>query len=482
MRHSILSLVLLSFAGNSRIAAQHATPEPFTERHVTLDVRLDYPRRQISGAMTIEMENWTTRPAQRVSLLLGRLMEATRVTDGAGAPLAYSQDVRRFEDMRLRQVTQLIVELPRPVAPGARTTVRVEYEGNVVGYTEVGWNYVRDRIDTAFTILRSEAGAFPGIESLNAAANRRGPASAFTYDASVRIPASLVVATGGAATRTPHDDGTVTWRYLSQGPAPFLNIAIAPFDVLNEGTIHVFHFREDSIGARQLLRNATSALGTLAEWFGPQRNAVHLSITEIPDGWGSQADLFAGVIQTAAAFRDDKRMGEMYHELTHLWNVPDLDAPSPRWNEGLATFLEWKLTERVSGWTGRDAYETRYLDYMKKRAVSESIARSVALIDYGKRGATDLAYSVGALMFATLHQLVGEGGFNAIVGGYYQRMPTGGTTRDFVAHARRVSPLDLSAFFDDWMFTTRWTTAIQSATTTRDLADQYRSARASSRE
>lgn len=424
--------------------------------------------------MRLEVQNWTTTPAGRVSILLNRLMDATRVTDASGAQLSFSQDVVRFEDQPLRQVTQVLVELRRTVPPGKTTTLQVEYAGHLVGYSEVGWLYVRDRIDTAFTILRAEALAFPEVGGINRAANNRRPREEFTYDASVRVPARFVVATGGRSTRAAHPDGTVTWRFESEGTSPFLNIAIAPFDTLSGNGIRFSYFRDDSAGARRLLASAEAAMGLLTSWFGPRRGNATLSITEIPDGWGSQANLTAGIIQTAAAFRDSTRVSEMYHELTHIWNVRDIDNSSPRWNEGLASFLELLLYERVNGWPGRHAYDKRYIAWLRGRVMEDSSLRTVPFIDYGKQGMTQSSYSVGGLMFGTLYDLVGAPEFNRIIGGYYQEFHQGATTRDFVAYAKRVATSDLTQFFEDWLFTTRWTHLITEAASTAELTGRYK--------
>ena len=71
---------------------------------------------------------------------------------------------------------------------------------------------------------------------------------------------------------------------------------------------------------------------------------------EVPDGWGSQADVTC-ILQTAAAFRDPARLVEVYHEVSHLWNVPATDLPSPRWDEGLATFLQFRMADERDGTT-----------------------------------------------------------------------------------------------------------------------------------
>lgn len=456
--------------------AQDPAPEAFRARGVKLELEIDHAAQRLSGSITYDLENWTTKPASHVSFLLNRLMEASGVRDGRGTSLPYAQDVVRFRDEPMRQVTQVRVNLPRPIPAGGRTTVRIEYAGNLVGYTEVGWLYVRDRIDTAFTIIREDALAFPVIGGVSEAADRKRPRVDFTYDASIRVPARFLVATGGTLTRTPHDDGTVTWRYLSGLPSPFLNVSVAPFDTIVEGGVRLFHFRADSLGARRMMTSTQTALRTLTQWFGPLRSTLNLTITEIPDGWGSQAHLVGGIIQTASVFRDPGRSGELYHELTHLWNARDTDTPSPRLNEGQASFLEGLLQERLDGWAGRRESETRALARARQRVAADSLLRAVPMLDYGRRGMTDYSYWVGELMFATLYDLVGEEQFNKIVGGFYQQFANGGSTRDFVAFTKRTASRNLDAFLDDWIFTPRWVEVLGNVSSIGDLANHYRGA------
>jgi hypothetical protein len=466
--------IVLAFGLASVASAQDPAPEAFVMRHATLDVSVDYAEQRLAGTMSVELENLAAADAATVSFLLNRLMEASDVRDASGGAVAYTQDVLRFRDDPMRQVLQLIVKLPRAIPPHGHTTLRIDYAGNLTGYREIGWLYVRDHIDTTFTILRSDALAFPTLGGLSDAANRRAPRVDFTYDASVRVPDRYLVATGGAVTRTPHPDGTTTWRYLSGGPSPVLNISIALFDTLVGGGVRLFHFREDSAGARRLMAGTQRALGTLTQWYGPLHSEAHVTITEIPDGWGSQASLVGGIIQSAAAFHDAEQMGELYHELSHLWNVKDTDNPSPRWNEGLASFLQGVLQERVDGWTRRKATDEWVIAGLRERVARDSLLRAVPFIDYGRRGMTDDSYWVGHAMFGALYELVGEEAFNRIVGGYYQRYADGGTTRELVTFSRGAAGRDLSAFFDDWLFTTRWTGWIATATSLSDLADHSR--------
>ena len=471
-RHALLVLTLL--CGVAATSAPQ-NPEPFLVRDVTLDVTIDYDSSRLAGAYTAKIENWTARPAARFSFALHRLLEVQRISDEAGRPVRFTQDVRRFSDDPIRQVNQVDVTLPRPVAAGARTTLRIEYSGYVTPYTEVGWLYVKDHIDTAFTILRADALAFPEIQGLNDEANRRRPRPDFTYRASVRVPAGYVVASGGTLQRSANADGSMTWSYSSGRPSPFLNIAIAPYDTMTVPGLRIFYFAKDSAGARHLAVSGDRALRLFTEWFGPLRDSPTVTMIEIPDGFGSQASLVGGIIQEAAAFRDTGLVNQMYHELAHLWNaVGDGDVPSPRWNEGLSSFLEDLAKEQLNGWAGRPASEQRVISRLRQRIASDSLLRTVPLIDYGKRGVTGNSYSVGKIMFAALYQLIGPKDFARIFAEYYRQHPAGGTTRDLVELATRATAVDLASFFQDWIFTPGWTAVLSQAKSVDDVAQHYR--------
>jgi hypothetical protein len=474
MQPAVAFRVIVLAAAFATVSAQAPHSESFRVRGLIYDARVDFPTQTLVASATYDLENWTPHASASVSFLLGRLMEVSRVRDAAGKSLAFTQDVVRLSDDRMRQVDRIVVRLPRPVAAGARTTLRIEYAGSIVPYTEVGWLYVHDHIDTAFTIIRQDALAFPSVGGISDKANRTVPRVDYTYDASVTVPQRFIVATGGVASHTDNADGTITWRYRSGKPSPFLNISIAPFDTVSGSGVHVFYLPADSAGARRLLASAQRAIAALTESFGPLHDTLNLAITEIPDDWGSQADLVGGIIQTAAAFRDTTRIGELYHELSHLWNAPETSSPPARWNEGLAMFEEHLLRERADGWGDRSGTDSATIVRLRRRLATDTLLRAVPFVDYGSRRMTDNSYTVGDVMFATLYELIGPTEFNRIVGGWYEQHPRGGTTREFVEWAEHTASRNLTQFFDHWMFSTRWTGFINDATSIRDLADRYR--------
>ena len=456
------------------LGAQDPEPSSFVQHALSLDVRIDYLLQRVDGKASITLQNWTTGPARRVSFLLNRLMGVRSVRSTGEPALTFRQEVVRFSDDSMRQVTRVLVDLPRAVAPGKEVTLDVEYGGNLVGYVEVGWLYVKDRIDSSFTILRSEALAFPVIGTTNDGANRRIPNVEFTFDAAVTVPDGFVVATGGVLVSHDLVAGGRRWHYHSDAKSPFLNIAIARYDMIASDGVRVFSLPEDSTGARGVQKSARDALRLLGEWFGPLGGEPQVTIIEIPEGWGSQAHLVGGIIQEASAFKKATSQGALYHELSHLWNVRDTDAPSPRWNEGLAMFMQLLLRERLEGWTGRSEALAQRAASLREAAARDSGLRSTPFVQYGRAAMTGRSYTVGQLMFGVLYELVGDVDFMRIVGGYFQQYRVGGTTEDFIAFAKKTSSHDLTRFFADWLYTTGWVGLLKDNTTANSLAMLYR--------
>jgi hypothetical protein len=190
-------------------------------------------------------------------------------------------------------------------------------------------------------------------------------------------------------------------------------------------------------------------------------------------GFGSQASLTAGIIQTADAFRTRSELRQVYHELSHLWNVPDLDLPSPRWNEGLATFLEWRMAAELDGWEQWDAQLQRAVKALLDRCAPPAACNTVPLQAYGQAGLTDRSYTVGLLMFYALYRVLGSEAFDRAYRSFVaQYRETGATTAALAAAFRRESP-SCDAIFADWLTTTRWYSRLASGESVSHIIDSY---------
>lgn len=442
--------------------------------HVELQLRVDYDSELIAGEAVLTVQNPAEEPLSRVPLLLNRLMRVEEVRGDRGQELGFRQQVTVFEDRTTYQVNAVEVDLNDPVPPGGSVRIAVAYGGHLVGYTEVGFRYVQERIAREFTILREDAHAFPTVGVPSLRVNRAASRVPFGFDVTTTVPAELVVATGGEEVGRTVRDGMTTWRHRSRGWAPYLVVAIAPYQVVEADGLRIFHFPEDGEGAQRVLQAAQRAAARYREIFGALDGPLALSVMQIPEGWGSQASLAGGIIQEAAAFRDRSQLVQLYHELSHLWNARDLDAPSPRWNEGLATFLQGRLARELDDWDGEGVALQQTATRLLARCGAADPCGRVPLRRYGHEGMTDLSYSVGRLMFAALYHVLGEETFDRALRGHFQGHRASGTRTDdlvraFVEAGGRVA----QAVFDDWLDSTDWVERLRTRPSIEDVFDRY---------
>ena len=466
-----IGFLALLFVLTSGVADAQVVLSP---THYDLSVEVDFDAETLRGTAGIVVTNPSAESVRQASLLLYRLLRVKAVRDDHGKDLVFSQSVVAFEDFGKLQVNQIVVSLPEPLAPGAQTTIEIRYEGYLVGYSETGMLYIQDKIDPEFTILRADSYAYPSPGYPSLAINRRAPTCDFTYSARITVPKDLTVANGGRLEGTEKEGDRITFRFSSLKPSWRMDFAIAKYTKLSAGPISVYYLPGDALGAAAVAQAAQSSLDLYSSWFGPLHGTTGLTFIEIPNGWGSQADVTT-IIQSAAAFRDVKQHREVYHEMSHLWNVPATDLPSPRWNEGLATFLEYLATQEITGKPEVDARASVLLDRLRSSLPTHETWRKTPLVNYGRAGMTDLSYSVGAVYFDLLYRLAGRETFNRIIGGYAADFGTrGGSTKDLADVVRKNAKMDLSELNNDWLFTATWTNRVEHSASIQDLEAYYR--------
>ncbi len=473
---------VLALAGSAAAvgtaSARAETPAPpappFVQTALSLTLSVDYERPSVDGTTAITLVNRGGRSETEVPILLNRLMSVRSVTDGDGRVLKYQSSVSIFEDDPFRQVLATHVTLAAPLRPGATVTLRVRHDGPLVGYTETGSLYIKDKIDPAFTILRTDALAFPEIGVASDRANRLMKRDDFRFDARVTVPAAQVVATGGTLVERTTAGATATYHFAGDR-VPFVNIAIAPYKLIDAGVVRVYALPADAARAKPMMEATLRAIGRLVALYGPLPAKPQVTVIEIPDGFGSQASATAGIILDASAFGDQAQLTQLYHEVSHFWNPRDLDAPSPRWNEGLAMYLQYRLAREMDQFAETRAAIERARSRVCAADVRTQLERT-PFARFGVEGTTDFSYRVGFLMFTALEALLGPERLDAAVREFVQgHIAKGGTTAELTATISRAStarPLD--SFFRDWMETSAWVAPVCSAPSFADAIARWK--------
>jgi len=455
--------------------------EDFSEKRVILktldyklDYRVDYESKKLYCEGELTVLNPAREPAGRIPLLLYRLLTLKSVTDQDGASLPFVHTVVSFSDWEQLQVNFIEVSLIKKIEKDEIRTIRFRYEGYLAGYMEA-MRYVKDRIDKDYTVLRTETFAYPVVGYPSWRVNRAAGFQKFDYLLKVTVPDNLVVANGGYFLDKSTQDGMVTYSYRNIKPAWRIDAAITRYDLLESGKNRIFYFPEDSLGARQAMTVLNQTLDLFTEWFGPLQDYHGFSIIEVPDGYGSQADVTT-ILQTAGTFTNPDKLYDLYHEISHQWNVTALDPAPPRFeSEGLAMLLQHRVQELLENKEGavKQAVE-KYINRVRSAYEKNPTYQHIPMIDHGKEDITDLSYTKGMLFFNVLYELMGEESFNQVMGSFYQRYYTkGATAEDFITHCKQESKVDLTRVFDDWIYGTKSSEYIMDGVSMTDIIKTY---------
>jgi aminopeptidase N len=450
---------------------------PVKPLNYIIDLTIDYDTAIITGTCRLTVQNITDEKTDHITLLLYRLLKVADVTDENDMQLSYSQGVETFADNDKMQVNFITVQLHDPLPPSGSTTITIYYSGYLFGYVETGMVYVQDSITDDFTIIRMDSFAYPiaGYPSWQSLIGSGIMHHNYEYEISVTVPSRFTVANVGDLTSKSTLNDVVTYSYRNIKPAWRMDIAIAKYDVLEKDKLRIFYFPDDEDGAERIMTEMEETVRLFTQWFGPLYDYRGFTVIQVPPGYGSQADV-TGIIQTADAFRDEDHIVEFYHELSHLWNAPDNDEFTPRWNEGLAMFLQYLVLEKRKAQAGiieRSAEHSRRS--FRRQYANSPQAHSIPMIDYGKERLTNLSYSKGKLFFYVYYNIVGEEEFLKSIGNYYQTyVRTGARTDEFLEFIMNSSSMDISQFVHDWFYTVDIDEEILGDIPLQDLVDRYR--------
>ncbi|MFA6335138.1 MAG: M1 family aminopeptidase [Bacteroidales bacterium] len=451
----ILSLTLLSL---SSLLGQ------VNVKHYDLDYELDFVNNKLFGVAKLSISG----QEDTLNLLLYRLLKVTSITDSLGNSIDFTQEVVSFEGFEELQVNHIQISLPNQ----NKSILTLRFNGYVLGYAETGMKYVKDHISPEFTIIRMDAFSYPvlgrpSVEDLRASATN----NFFDYNISVTIPDSLNAVTLGKVTQVSKHAKQTRYAYQSIQPTWRVDVAVGKYATLKKNNFNIHYFKEDSAGARRVLRAVEQTSELYNSWFG-KKDLANFTIIEIEDGYGSQTDK-CGIIQTATAFKQSEYLEEVYHEISHLWNVPHIDkAPCRLESEGLAMFLQFLVKEKIenkNNYLEERAQST--LKKVKKQIADSEEFSSTPIIEYGEKNITDYSYYKGMLFFYVLYHTVGEEAFFKAMKGYYITFEnSGSTTKEFAEYLKNnFKSNKVDKLVNDWIFTSQSTSYLLSCEKAEDL-------------
>lgn len=408
---AFLSLLLT----DSLIAAPANLP---SVTHYSIQLQLSPKEGTLEAAATMTVTNKADQSVSDLPFLLYRLLDVQKVSDDKGSQLKFEQTIVRLGTSNL-QANQIKFHLSESLAPGASMRMTINYAGSIFGYAEV-MGYVNDRVSEKYSLIRPDALAYPMLaeptfESLRRAYGFDVP---FTYDLAVTVPDGYIVACGGTQLKVSTKEGLTTFDFKSKVPTWRIDIAAAQFKQLRDETkkLALYVLPEDEKNAIEILNGAGRSVSLYSKMFGELKDYQGYTVIEIPDGWGSQASDYY-FLQTAAAFKDLKRILEVYHEIAHSWNAKAKPEVSrTRWfDEAFAMYFQALALREFEGEQAYQAEMDRGRDSFIKRGQRDKKNLETPIAEYGKYDLGGNSYTKGAWSLYVLHQLLGEERFRQII-------------------------------------------------------------------
>ena len=453
-KSTVLTLLVLA-AGTFSQFATALERSNIDVQHYALEFSLsldgDYVfQNALSGTAKIRFQNAGVEAIKDIPVLLNRLMRYETVTDEAGRNLEIQSRLLELDNFEFYQANTAVVTLVDPLEPGETMELSIAFDGRLVGYVEAGMLYTQENLDPEFTILRSEVLAWPQIADPDWLEVRRGWADPFEWTAEFDVPATHRVANGEPVEVISLGERS-RFSYRSTRPDTYLVFPVAPYTEVRAGANRIFHLPGSEAGAKRIADGMVKAMPLFESWLGPLAQEGGLSIIEIPEGFGSQSG-FPTIIQSADAFNSADEISQLYHELSHLWNVDDYEPQSPRLEEGLATFLEALVDVKLGGTTDLSAYMAGISNRLVGTYERNSRFRDFAIADFGREGVTGLSYGVGALFYYDLYKSLGEDEFIALLRGYYDAYRKGGGNFNaMLAYYREHAGAESAKLVDEWL-------------------------------
>ncbi len=387
-----------------------------------------------------------------------------------------SDSVVSFDGFEVLQVNA--VNINENIHPKSIVTYRIHYNGYLLGYQETGMNYVKDRISPEFTLIRSDAFSYPVLcKPSDTSLMRTFASNQFSYELSVTVPESLIVANGGRLISKKTENGLSNYKYESKKLSWRIDIAISSYKFESTERLDIYYFPDDSTSAGTFLANGNKAMQLYTQWWGKLKNDNSITLIETEKQSGGQADETAILLPQEAFNANDYT--QLYHELSHLWNVKIVEKKglSPRWEEGLASFSQYYVEECFNpdkaGLTDKVANSA--IKRLKRNFNSDTEMYNIPMCEYGNKGKAGYSYTQGMVMFTVLSKWLGQEKFNLAIRSFYDKYhSTGATTKDFTKlWEKTLNIKGLKEFFDDWVYTANYTSFIKNDNTIDEIVKHY---------
>ena len=411
-----LCALALPLAAQANDPHSYAQPDQVVVTHLDLDLKIDFPHKQLDGVATLKLD-WKNPKAPALVLDTRDLTIASIDAvdaDGRTRALKYALAPASQE-----LGSKLTIEAPRHP-----TQVRITYVTSP-GASGLQWLPPAQTADKKLPFMFSQS---ESIHARSWVPLQDSPAIRFTYDAHVTAPKDIrVVMSALNDARHPLDGD---FRFDQPHPIPSYLLAIAAGDIaVKETGPRSAVYAEPSVvdGAAREFADTEKMIETAESLYGPYRWGRYDLLVlppSFPYGGMENPDM---TFATPTIIVGDKSLVSVIsHELAHSWSGNLVTAASWRdiWlNEGFTTYVQGRITEALYG--KRQADEETLLDIRALQKEIGSMPANAQQLAPDPRGLTaddslsDVAYNKGSWFLRTLEQRFGRKDFDAYLKAYF---------------------------------------------------------------
>ena len=412
----VSSTLLLPWLAHAAEPHSYAQPDQVLVTHLDLNLKLDFPQRELDGQATLKLD-W--KNPQAPSLVLDtRDLKIAKIeavgTDGKTTPLKYAIAPR---DKQLG--SKLTIATPTHPAQ-----VRIVYTTSPDA-SGLQWLTPAQTADKKLPFMFSQS---ESIHARSWVPLQDSPAIRFTYTAHVSAPKNVRVVMSALNDAKHPLNGDYSFDQPHPIPSYLLAIGAGDIAVKETGPRSAVYAEPSVVGkAAHEFEDTEKMIATTEQLYGPYRwGRYDILVLPASFPYGGMENPNMTFATPTVLVGDKSLVSLVAHELAHSWSGNLITAASWRdiWlNEGVTTYVQGRITEALYGKSQAD--EEALLDARalqkeigKMPANSQKLAPDPRGID-ADDSLSDVAYSKGSWFLRTLEQRFGRAAFDDYLKGYF---------------------------------------------------------------